>query len=343
MFCSPQELLQLSVPLVSVKIITYNHAPFIALAIEGVLQQNTNFHFELVIGEDYSTDGTRKIVFEYQKKYPDFIRVITSEENVGMKKNGYRTTKACRGKYIAFCDGDDYWHRPDKLQKQIDYLENHPECGMLYSDFDIYYPKSKKRIENYMQYRKWVMPENLRMTDFLEAKKFWGVLTCTAVVRKSLVDQVYDADPYLYQNPQFMRGDMQLWAEISTKAGAHFMSESLATYNQTEESATRSKDLTKSYRMQIADAELSLYLCKKYNLSKNLREEIEAMKCNGMLKLAFHLQCADMAEEAWRKKEVLTLKEWLLYYGAKNQALYHPLRLAVLYRNIFRKARNEWL
>ena len=87
----------MTVPLVSVKMITYNHAPFIAQAIEGVLQQKTNFPFELIIGEDCSTDGTREIVFEYQKKYPDIIRVITSDKNVGAKKNGIRTMKAVSG------------------------------------------------------------------------------------------------------------------------------------------------------------------------------------------------------------------------------------------------------
>ena len=91
-------------PLVSVHMITYNHAPYIVKAIEGVIQQKTNFPFELVIGEDCSTDGTREIVFEYRKKYPDIIRVITSEQNVGAIKNGYRTEKACRGKYIAYCE-----------------------------------------------------------------------------------------------------------------------------------------------------------------------------------------------------------------------------------------------
>ena len=126
-------------PLVSIKMITYNHAPFIAQAIEGVLQQKTNFPFELVIGEDCSTDGTRALVFEYQKKYPDIIRVVTSDENVGMKKNGLRVLAACLGKYIAFCEGDDYWHNLDKLQKQADYLDSHPECGLVFTDYDFYY------------------------------------------------------------------------------------------------------------------------------------------------------------------------------------------------------------
>ena len=128
--------------LVSVSMITYNHAPYIAQAIEGVLQQKVNFPIELVVGEDCSTDGTRQIVLEYQKKYPDIIRVITSDNNVGSHKNSLRTMKACRGKYIAFCEGDDYWHHPHKLRIQVDYLETHPECGLVFADCDVYVVRS---------------------------------------------------------------------------------------------------------------------------------------------------------------------------------------------------------
>src|SRR3990167_48992 len=126
-------------PLVSVKMITYNHAPFIVQAIDGVLQQKTHFIFELVIGEDCSTDGTHEIVLEYQKRYPNIIRVVTSDKNVGMKKNSYRAMKACQGKYIAYCEGDDYWHHPFKLQKQVDYLESHSECGLVYASYNVYH------------------------------------------------------------------------------------------------------------------------------------------------------------------------------------------------------------
>jgi glycosyltransferase involved in cell wall biosynthesis len=83
-----------------------------AIAIEGVVQQKADFPFELVVGEDCSTDRTREIVMEYQKKYSDIIRVLIFEENVGAKRNGLRTERACRGKYIAFCEGDDYWADP---------------------------------------------------------------------------------------------------------------------------------------------------------------------------------------------------------------------------------------
>ena len=109
-------------PLVSINTITYNHAPYIRQCIEGVLMQKTTFPFELLIGEDCSTDGTRGIVLEYAQKYPEIIRMITSEFNVGAAENIKRTNNACRGEFVAFCEGDDCWIDPLKLQKQYEAL-----------------------------------------------------------------------------------------------------------------------------------------------------------------------------------------------------------------------------
>jgi glycosyltransferase involved in cell wall biosynthesis len=117
-------------PLVSVITLTYNHAPYIRQSIEGILMQKTTFAFELVIGEDCSTDGTREIVLEYFHKYPEIIKVVTSATNVGAIENLKRTNLACQGEYIAVCEGDDYWTDQSKLQKQIDFLENHPDFSM---------------------------------------------------------------------------------------------------------------------------------------------------------------------------------------------------------------------
>ena len=82
--------------------------------------------------------------------------------------------KACRGKYIAFCEGDDYWHNPDKLQKQVDYLESHPECGLVYSSYDVYHVRSKKKINDYIKYRKWKIPENPSISDLVEGKGWYS-------------------------------------------------------------------------------------------------------------------------------------------------------------------------
>ena len=336
-------------PLVSIQMITYNHAPFIAQAIEGVLQQKTSFPFDLVIGEDCSTDGTREIVFEYQKKYPDIIRLITSDKNVGVNKNGLRTMKACQGKYIAFCEGDDYWHHPEKLQKQADYMESHPECGLVYSSYDLYHVRSKKKINDYLneliKRQNWQRPDNPSVLDFLGGKPKigYGILTCTVMVRRTLCEQLIESDPYLYQSDQFLRGDTQLWAEISHISHLHYIPESLATYNLSEESATRSKDITKSVRLEIADAELGLYLCNKYNLPSSIRNEREAVKFNGLLRLAFYTRNAKLADEVRGKNKTFTYKEWLLYYGARNLMFHYPFRMAVSFRNLFCKPDNQWL
>lgn len=117
---------------ISVCLITYNHERFISQSIDGVLKQETDFDYELVIGEDCSTDATREIVEEYRKKHPEIIRIESSDGNVGAARNFVRTYKACRGKYVATLDGDDYWTSPYKLQKQADFLDNHPYCSFCF-------------------------------------------------------------------------------------------------------------------------------------------------------------------------------------------------------------------
>ena len=114
----------------SICMITYNQEKFISQAIEGAINQKTNFDFELVIGEDCSTDSTKEIIYKYKKQHPDKIKVITSETNVGMMQNFIRTLNSCRGKYVALCEGDDYWTDLNKLQKQVDFLESHPDFAM---------------------------------------------------------------------------------------------------------------------------------------------------------------------------------------------------------------------
>lgn len=122
-------------PLLSVVTITYNHEQYIAKCIEGVLMQKVNFPIEFIIAEDRSPDGTRAICEEYAEKYPDLLRLVTSEFNVGVVENEQRAFMAARGKYIATCEGDDYWTDPDKLQKQVDFLESHPEFSVCFHRF----------------------------------------------------------------------------------------------------------------------------------------------------------------------------------------------------------------
>src|SRR5205809_2060265 len=117
-------------PTVSVAMIAYNRERFIAQAIESVLMQETAFVVDLVIGEDCSTDGTRRIVQAYAAKYPNVIRAFVPEKNLGMAKNYETVWWACRGQYIARLEGADYWRTPQKLQKQVALMEANPHYSM---------------------------------------------------------------------------------------------------------------------------------------------------------------------------------------------------------------------
>ena len=122
-------------PLVSVYMITYNHEKFIAQALDGILMQEVDFPYEIVIGEDKSTDRTRAVVCEYQRRHPDKIRLHLSRENLFRQKlAGLGPLAACRGKYIAMCEGDDYWTDPQKLQKQVAVLEAEPELSACFTN-----------------------------------------------------------------------------------------------------------------------------------------------------------------------------------------------------------------
>lgn len=114
-------------PLVSVGMTAYNHERFIAQALESVLMQEVDFKYEIIIGEDCSQDRTREIILAYQKKYPDIIKPILYEKNVGMKQNYLNIRNACKGKYRTTLEGDDFWLTCDRMKKQVDFLENNPE------------------------------------------------------------------------------------------------------------------------------------------------------------------------------------------------------------------------
>ena len=116
----------------SVCLITYNHEKFIAQALDSILMQEVNYEYEIVVGEDCSTDDTRKILLEYKERYPDKIRLILREKNVGHIENLLQTYKSCKGKYVATLDGDDYWISSHKLQKQVDFLECNNDYSIVF-------------------------------------------------------------------------------------------------------------------------------------------------------------------------------------------------------------------
>ncbi|WP_320052896.1 glycosyltransferase [uncultured Acetobacteroides sp.] len=176
--------------------ITYNHEPYIAQAIEGVLMQKTDFPIEIIIGEDCSTDNTRVIVKEYAEKYPNIIVAQLPDKNRGMKQNFEAVLHSAKGKYIALCEGDDYWIDSMKLQIQISYLEENSTCFLCCHNSEVLLDDNRKKIFSRIK--------KSRILTEKELINNWIIPTCSIVIRNgnwlnfpSWSKQIYSSDQLL--------------------------------------------------------------------------------------------------------------------------------------------------
>ncbi len=266
-------------PVVSVHMITYNHEPFIRQAIEGVMMQKTDFEFELVIGEDCSQDKTREICFEYQRKYPDKVRVLWWHENVSKLGGNNRRVRAhCRGEYIAFCEGDDYWIDPLKLQKQVDVMRKDPNVGLCFGLAD-----SLNQVTGEIKHGEslsdalYVMPgtqfNEMRACGLRKPAKYLNdnqVRTMAAMCRMSLLKEI------CYDNAELFSwclnlGDFQMWMMMAHTSDVAFLPDKVAIYRIHPGGITSRK-----FSAVQMDWQITTIWYKVNCLGANLEQEIEA-------------------------------------------------------------------
>lgn len=203
--------------LLSICMLTYNHENWISKAIEGVLMQKTRFKFELVIGEDCSNDKTKEIVLSYSNKHPKVIRAIFNEKNLGLAENFSQILTICKGKYIAICEGDDFWTNPNKLQNQVDYLENNPNCIIVSHNATRFY--EEKSIEK--QSVKYNYSFQFDQKRYIEE---WLTQPLTCVFRNVFRNYTY----LNRENDIFC--DVILFYELLKHGDGYFMPENMATF-----------------------------------------------------------------------------------------------------------------
>ena len=255
-------------PLVSICCITYNHENYIRDAIEGFLMQKTSFPIEIIIHDDASTDNTAQIIKEYEDKYPDLFCNIFQNENQWSKGGGSIYARfvypQVRGKYIALCEGDDYWTDPLKLQKQVDFLEQNLEYGLVHADCHFYYEDKQKW--------KYKANKNLANSIKIDSKEElfyqlvdadYKIRTATVLFRKDLLMMVTD------DNKTFLMGDTPIWLDFSQLTKFKYFDEVFAVYRILSNSASRSNNKQKQYRFGLSMAEMRIYYCNKYNYPIN--------------------------------------------------------------------------
>lgn len=269
---------------------TYNHAPYIADTMSGFCMQKTDFPYVAIIVDDASTDGEQGVINNYIHEHFDLEEksVARNEETDDyalifarhkenkncffavflLKYNHYSLKKAKWPyylefakvpKFIAICEGDDYWTDPYKLQKQVDYLESHPECGMVYTQAKQYFQETGEHIEGWAD-----------QTDFEDLLQNANkIMTLTSCYR---CDVVSDYATEIGSHPEWLMGDFPLWLYISKHSKIHFMVDVTGVYRILKNSASHTPDIKKMLSFMSSVYDVRCFYANRYGYQSLIKQ-----------------------------------------------------------------------
>ncbi len=299
-------------PLVSIVICTYNRAQLICKAVDSVLSQKINFPIEILIGDDFSNDDTWNILLDYQKRYPEIFTLILQEKNLGIGKNWASVMKLVQGKYVALCDDDDYWHNEEKLQLQVNIMENDKSIGLVHTNyrFKSSILKKYKDVDN----------SNKNVTDYFKAifEGRYTILTSTTVFRNSLIKEYVNLDDYILYD--FPIQDWETWMLIAKYTKFYHIPLSTVTYHFTPDSVSRSLDYNSVIDKYKKEKLMYKYICNKFPndlIFDEIRYDNHVKQI--LLHHAFVTKDFKKAHEAGKLQKIINFKT----FSSKNKNLFY--------------------
>ena len=241
--------------IVSVIIPSYNRADTVGMTIDSILAQQVDANIEIVIGDDCSTDNAREVLEQYRQQYPDIIRLFLREENIGLGANWAQCVKDCRGDYICNCDNDDYWHNPQKLQLQIDYMESHPECNICVTNHRTHNRSTGEIRECEAQINR----------DIDIQRSMWGgggFCNATIMYRADFMKAHLDLDEFIRRRLSLQ--DWPAWVILTAYTDVDVLPVSTATFGIETVSITRPDSVERLAKRFRGDKEVYRYLCELF-------------------------------------------------------------------------------
>lgn len=236
--------------LISVVIPSYNRADTVGQTIDSILAQKVDADVEIVIGDDCSTDNAREVLEQYRQKYPDIFRLFLREENMGLGANWAQCVKDCRGEFICNCDNDDYWHNPNKLQLQLDYMRSHPECNICITNH-----RTHNRTTGEIRECK----AEIDHSDIQQ--NMWGggrFCNATIMYRADFMKAHLDLDEFVRRRLSLQ--DWPAWVILTAYTGIDVLPESTATFGIETVSITRPDSVERLAKRYQGDKEVCRYL-----------------------------------------------------------------------------------
>lgn len=233
---------------VSVIVRAYMREKFIRQALDSVLAQQTTYPFEIIIGENHSSDNTLQICQEYADKYDNII-LLAHKENIGAQRNLDVCIKAGTGKYIMACDGDDWWHNPNKIQLQVDFMEAHPECMMCHTDNDEYYEETGKSVHDCKKSQGIAVPEGMVQKEAFAGKV--PVSWPTGCFRRDAFEKYMPMDDFIKLG--MVGEDYPTWVILAAYGELRYLPVSTATYRIGKQSVTQDVDYNRILQRRDGD------------------------------------------------------------------------------------------
>lgn len=290
---------------VSVLMITYNHEKFIKKAIQGVLAQQVRFTIELLICNDASTDQTDQIVQSCIQRNASMVNIISENhhKNLGMMQNFKMGLALCKGKYIALCEGDDYWTDPYKLQKQVDFLEDNPHLTGCFSDAITIDSVGNKL-------RDALLPENKKQVSIVGIGDFW-MPTLTVCFKSEYLQDVLQAKRF----NEVYNGDMLLYYNISQYGDFGYVQTEPSCYREHAGGVWSTVKIIERYRRNL----ISNFIIYDILLPKNKQHMLRRIEANMQWQLEHYRTHEHISEiPAFLKKNFKQLAQRSLYPEAAS-------------------------
>lgn len=244
--------------MVSIRCLVYNHEPYLRQCLDGFVMQKTNFAFEAIVHDDCSTDKSAGIIREYAEKYPDIIKPIYETENQYSKHDGSLSRimdSACKGQYIALCEGDDYWIDPLKLQRQVDFLENHMDYTMCFHNASILNETDSPQFP--------IAP--IIGGDYNKNQIFenWMVPTASVIFRQFILNVITEEQ-------QIFSGDINLFLTCASLGKVHGFYERMSVYRIQNNGLTLKRINKNKVEVYKKEREQCDFLYRKFQLNKTV-------------------------------------------------------------------------
>ena len=298
----------------SVLVITYNQENFISQTLDSILNQKHGYKYEIVVGDDCSTDGTKRIVEDYAAKYPDVIRPVYNSPNKGLIRNYFETLAFCKGKYIMNCAGDDWW-LPGKVEKQIKFMEAHSDVGMCYGKARQFLQEKNKILWKHI---------GLKMETFDELIESNGIPALTTCMQKTVFDR-YVAEENPVEKPWLME-DYPMWLWFSLQSRICFLNDTFAVYRVLVNSLSYFENIDdRAMKFIKSTYEIKNYFLHKYKVAACVEFDMQREFVWLMARNSFYSR-KQVLEGCEKINKPMTCDRKLLFV-CKNPFLFFLLRM----------------